>query len=122
MGNLVGFTLEIIVGLSVGVLVTETEGNAVVRGFTVGVLLGVAVEMNVGTAEGVLLGVAVGVVGCGVGESVGPDGVSVGRTVGLEGAVEGVAVIRKLGEAVVCASKAAEGEEEGYINGEYNKI
>lgn len=94
--DLVGFTLgAVIVDLTVRALVGGAEGTAVSVGLEVRALLGLTVGRDVRTAGaltgGVLVGVAVGVVGCLVGESVGPDGASVGRAVGLEGAAEGTA-------------------------------
>ncbi len=96
VGDLEGLTLgvDVIVGISDGALVGNAEeATLLLVGFAVGALLGLAVEMNVGTAEGVLVGVAVGVVGCLVGETVGPDGASVGRAVGLEGAADGITLL-----------------------------
>ncbi len=83
--DLVGFTLDALVDLTVRTLVGEEEGTAVSVGLEVRALPGRTVGRDVRTT-GVLTGVAVGVVGCLVGESVGPDGASVGRAVGLEGA------------------------------------
>jgi hypothetical protein len=95
VGDLDGFALgvDVILGMTDAALVGSAEEKTVTVGLAVRALLGLAVAVNVGATEGVLVGVAVGVVGSLVGETVGPDGASVGRAVGLEGAAEGVTVL-----------------------------